>query len=80
MEANEQSGISESCGSGCADDCAYQANGIAGGNLSGESDRICRLVEELRLLLNVSKTLQQSPGFDEIVRPVLRRMAESFGP
>lgn len=47
--------------------------------LSGTSDRICRVVEELRLLFNVSKTFQDEPSLNEIVRPVLKQMAESLG-
>ncbi len=40
---------------------------------------MCRVVEELRVLLNVSRTLQHSPDLREIVRPVLKQMAESLG-
>ena len=39
---------------------------------------MCRVVEEWRLLFNVSKTLQDGPSLNEIVRPVLKQMAEAF--
>lgn len=69
--------ISKTCD--CAADCAYQEKGIGRAELSGDADRMCRVVEELRLLFNVSKTLQDGPGLNEIVRPVLRQMADSLG-
>lgn len=78
----EQKGIqnnSPGCGSAGTADCVYQEHGIGGEMLSGASDQMCRVVEELRLLLNVSRTLQESPNLNEIVRPVLKQMAESLG-
>ncbi len=59
--------------------CDYQTKGIVAPDLSGEAGRMCRVVEELRLLLNISRSLQDGPGLQEIVRPVLRQMAESLG-
>lgn len=78
----ERKGIqndSAGCGSAGTSDCVYQEHGIGGEALSGASDHMCRVVEELRLLLNVSRTLQESPNLNEIVRPVLKQMAESLG-
>lgn len=69
----------EPCDAACGSDCVYQEHGIAGTALTADSDRMCRVVEELRLLLNVSRTLQDGPALNEIVRPVLRQMAESLG-
>lgn len=75
---NEPNGnISQTCE--CAAECSYRESGISKADLLGESDRMCRVGEELRLLFDVSKTLQESPGLGEIVAPVLKQMAESLG-
>jgi len=63
----------------CPAECNYQANGISGHDLSGETDRMCRVVEELKLLLNVSRSLQVEPSLADVFQPVLKQMAESLG-
>ncbi|MDX2080270.1 MAG: sigma 54-interacting transcriptional regulator [Terrimicrobiaceae bacterium] len=64
------------CGDECPPDCDLRdpANDV-----QPDSDRMCRVVEKLRVLFNVSQTLQQSPDLREIVKPVLKQMAESLG-
>lgn len=75
---NEPNGTnSKTCD--CDTACSYKECGIASDDLAGNSDRMCRVVEELRLLFNVSRTLQESPSLGEIVAPVLKQMAESLG-
>ena len=75
---NEQkASISKICD--CAGECLYQEKGLGRTERTGDSDRICRVVEELSLLFNVSKTLQDGPSLNEIVPPVLKQMAESLG-
>ena len=79
---NEQQKVgspSKNCGSDCSADCAYQEKGIEKSSPSGDEAHFCRVVEELRLLLNVSRPLQESPSLNEIVRPVLKQMSESLG-
>ncbi len=61
------------CASDC--DCHEKQQPV----LSCDSDRMCRVVEEMRLLFQISQTLQKSPGLKEIVQPVLKQMAESLG-
>jgi len=63
----------------CPADCSYQHNGISGDELSTESDRMCRVVEEMKLLLGMSRILQEGPALQEIVQPVLKQMATSLG-
>lgn len=64
------------CGDECPPDCDLRdpANDV-----QPDSDRMCRVVEKLRVLFNVSQTLQQSPDLREIVKPVLKQMSESLG-
>ena len=75
--SEQKASISKTCD--CAVECVYQENGLGRTDRAGDSDRICRVVEELRLLFNVSKTLPDGPSLNEIVRPVLKQMAESHG-
>lgn len=63
----------------CPADCSYQQKGISSDDLSVESDRMCRVVEEMKLLLGMSRTLQEGPALQEIVQPVLKQMATSLG-
>ena len=75
---NEPNGInSKTCD--CDTACSYKECGIASDDLVGNSDRMCRVGEELRRLFKVSRTLQESPSLGEIVAPVLKQMAESLG-
>lgn len=60
-------------------DCTFQTEGISEGDLSGDTERMCRVVEEMKLLLGISRALQEGPNLQEMVRPVLKQMAESLG-
>ena len=40
---------------------------------------MCRVVEEMKLLLGISRSLQEGPNLREMVRPVLKQMAETLG-
>lgn len=64
------------CGDECPADCDLRDPAK---DAEPDSERMCRVVEKLRVLFNVSQTLQQSPDLREIVRPVLKQMAESLG-
>ena len=79
---NEQKNIEgtpKSCPSDCSAECAFQEKGIGEAQSTGDDDHFCRVVEGLKLLLNVSRTLQESLSLKEIVRPVLKQMSESLG-
>jgi len=65
--------------SDCRADCNFQTNGISDQSLAGETDRMCRVVEEMKLLLNVSHSLQAEKSLADIFQPVLKQMAESLG-
>jgi len=78
-QQGKNASLPKTCDRACVADCAYQEKGLGKGAPSGEEARFCRVVEELRLLLSVSRTLQESPSLKEIVRPVLKQMAESLG-
>ena len=64
---------------GCPQECVYQARGVFEEDLGEESERMCRVVEEMKLLLGISSTLQDGPNLQQMVQPVLKQMAESLG-
>lgn len=63
----------------CPVDCVYQIRGEDQPGFDAESERMCRVVDEMNLLLGISSTLQEGPNLQHIVQPVLKQMAESLG-
>jgi Nif-specific regulatory protein len=62
----------------CANDCTYFHQPPTNSELQRLPDPICRVIQELRILFEVARTLQDGGDLASVLRDAMRGMAESL--
>ena len=62
----------------CAHDCSYFQQPPTHSELENLPDSICRVIQELRILFDVARTLQEGGDLSSVLKSALHGMAESL--
>lgn len=63
----------------CAGNCTFSSIPPSNIELQNLPPSICRVVQDLRMLVGVSQNLQASPNLKDVIQPVLEQLSDSLG-